>query len=59
MSTTRIPTRCSSTSCTRTRTALTAHSTSDRFKEIGKSLRDLAGGRPEARMLKPLIGKGL
>jgi quinol monooxygenase YgiN len=39
--------------------ALTAHGTSDRFKEIGKSLRDLAGGRPELQILKPLIGKGL
>jgi quinol monooxygenase YgiN len=39
--------------------ALTAHSTSDRFKEIGASLRDLAGGRPELTVLKPVIGKGL
>jgi quinol monooxygenase YgiN len=39
--------------------ALTAHGTSDRFKEIGKSLRDLAGGRPELQFLTPVIGKGL
>jgi quinol monooxygenase YgiN len=39
--------------------ALTLHGTSDRFKEIGKSLRDLAGGRPELTVLKPVIGKGL
>ena len=39
--------------------ALTAHGTSDRFKEIGKSLRDLAGGRPELTVLRPVIGKGL
>ena len=39
--------------------ALTAHGTSDRFKEIGRSLRDLAGGRPELQILKPVIGKGL
>jgi quinol monooxygenase YgiN len=39
--------------------ALTAHGTSDRFKEIGKSLRDLAGGRPELTILTPVSGKGL
>ena len=39
--------------------ALTAHGTSDRFKEIGKGLRDLAGGRPELTILTPVIGKGL
>jgi quinol monooxygenase YgiN len=39
--------------------ALTAHGTSDAFKEIGKSLRDLAGGRPELTMLTPVNGKGL
>jgi quinol monooxygenase YgiN len=39
--------------------ALTAHGTSDRFKEIGKSLRDLAGGRPDLQILTPVIGKGL
>jgi quinol monooxygenase YgiN len=39
--------------------AFTAHSTSDRFKEIGASLRDLAGGRPELTILTPVIGKGL
>ena len=39
--------------------AMTAHGTSDRFKEIGKSLRDLAGGRPETTVLTPVIGKGL
>jgi len=39
--------------------ALTAHGSSDRFKEIGKSLRDVAGGRPELTMLTPVSGKGL
>jgi quinol monooxygenase YgiN len=39
--------------------ALSAHGSSDRFKEIGKSLRDLAGGRPELQILTPVIGKGL
>ena len=39
--------------------ALTAHGTSDAFKEIGKGLRDLAGGRPELTFLTPVIGKGL
>jgi quinol monooxygenase YgiN len=39
--------------------AFTAHGTSDRFKEIGKSLRDLAGGRPELTILTPVSGKGL
>jgi quinol monooxygenase YgiN len=39
--------------------AFTAHGTSDRFKEIGMSLRELAGGRPEITMLTPVIGKGL
>jgi quinol monooxygenase YgiN len=39
--------------------ALTAHGSSDRFKEIGASLRDLAAGRPELTMLTPVIGKGL
>jgi len=39
--------------------ALTAHGTSDRFKEIGAGLRDLAGGRPELTILTPVSGKGL
>ena len=39
--------------------ALTAHGTSDRFKEIGMSLRDVAGGRPELTFLTPVSGKGL
>ena len=39
--------------------ALTAHGTSDRFKEIGMSLRDLAAGRPELTILTPVSGKGL
>ncbi|HEU4842305.1 MAG TPA: putative quinol monooxygenase [Ilumatobacteraceae bacterium] len=39
--------------------ALTAHGTSDTFKELGKGLRDLAGGRPELTILTPVIGKGL
>jgi quinol monooxygenase YgiN len=39
--------------------AFEAHGSSDRFKEIGASLRDLAGGRPELTFLTPVIGKGL
>jgi len=39
--------------------ALTAHGTSDAFKAIGASLRDLAGGRPELTMLTPVVGKGM
>jgi quinol monooxygenase YgiN len=39
--------------------ALVAHGTSDAFKAIGASLRDLAAGRPELTMLKPVGGKGL
>ena len=39
--------------------ALAAHGSSDFMKELGKSLRDLAGGRPELTVLKPVIGKGL
>lgn len=39
--------------------AFVAHGTSDAFKAIGASLRDLAGGRPELTFLKPLGGKGL
>lgn len=39
--------------------ALVAHGTSDAFKAIGASLRDLAGGRPEITRLTPVIGKGL
>jgi quinol monooxygenase YgiN len=39
--------------------ALAAHGSSDRFKEIGKSLREVAGGRPELQILRPIIGKGL
>ena len=29
------------------------------MKEFGKSMRDLAGGRPELQILKPVGGKGL
>jgi quinol monooxygenase YgiN len=39
--------------------ALAAHGSSDFMKEFGKSMRDLAGGRPELQILKPVIGKGL
>ena len=39
--------------------SLTAHGTSDAFKAIGASLRDLAAGRPELTVLTPVIGKGL
>ena len=39
--------------------ALIAHGTSDAFKELGRSLRDLAGGRPEITRLTPVAGKGL
>lgn len=39
--------------------AFVAHGTSDAFKEIGRGLRDLAGGRPEITRLTPVIGKGL
>ena len=39
--------------------ALTAHGTSDAMKEFGRSMRDLAGGRPELQILKPVSGKGL
>ena len=39
--------------------ALAAHGSSDFMKEFGKSMRDLAGGRPELQILKPVAGKGL
>ncbi len=39
--------------------ALIAHGTSDAFKAIGGSLRELAAGRPEMTFLKPIGGKGL
>ena len=39
--------------------AFVAHGTSDAFKAIGASLRNLAGGRPEITVLKPIGGKGL
>jgi quinol monooxygenase YgiN len=39
--------------------ALAAHGTSDFMREFGKSMRDLAGGRPELQILKPVGGKGL
>ena len=39
--------------------ALAAHGSSDFMKEFGKSMRDLAGGRPELQILKPVGGKGL
>ncbi len=39
--------------------ALIAHGTSDKFKALGASLRDIAGGRPEITRLTPVGGKGL
>ena len=39
--------------------ALVAHGTSDGFKALGASLRDVAAGRPELTRLTPLAGKGL
>ena len=39
--------------------ALVAHGSSDAFKALGASLRDLAGGRPEITRLTPVMGKGL
>jgi quinol monooxygenase YgiN len=39
--------------------AFVAHGTSDAFKQIGMSLRELAGGRPEITRLTPVSGKGL
>ena len=39
--------------------AFKAHGGSDFMKEFGKSLRDLAGGRPELQILTPVSGKGL
>ncbi|MCU1394542.1 MAG: hypothetical protein JWM34_2970 [Ilumatobacteraceae bacterium] len=39
--------------------AFVAHGTSDAFKAIGASLRNLAGGRPELTILNPVGGKGL
>lgn len=39
--------------------AFVAHGTSDAFKALGASLRDVAGGRPEITKLTPVIGKGL
>ena len=39
--------------------AFVAHGTSDAFKALGASLREIAGGRPEITMLTPVIGKGL
>ncbi len=39
--------------------AFVAHGTSDAFKALGASLRDVAGGRPEITMLTPVAGKGL
>ena len=39
--------------------ALAAHGSSDFMRELGKSLRDVAGGRPELQILKPVAGKGL
>jgi quinol monooxygenase YgiN len=41
------------------RDSFTAHGSSDRFKEIGATLRDVAAGRPELTILTPVIGKGL
>ena len=39
--------------------ALIAHGSSDAFKALGASLRDVAGGRPELTRLTPVMGKGL
>ncbi|MFV0307530.1 MAG: putative quinol monooxygenase [Desertimonas sp.] len=39
--------------------AFIAHGSSDRFKEIGMSLRTVAGGRPELLTVTPVVGKGL
>jgi quinol monooxygenase YgiN len=39
--------------------AMVAHGTSDAFKALGASLRDVAGGRPELTVLTPVSGKGL
>lgn len=39
--------------------AFSTHGSSDRFKEIGATLRDVAGGRPELTILTPVVGKGL
>ena len=39
--------------------AMVAHGSSDAFKALGASLRDLAGGRPEITRLTPVMGKGL
>ena len=39
--------------------ALVAHGSSDAFKALGASLRDVAGGRLEITRLTPVIGKGL
>ena len=39
--------------------AFVAHGTSDAFKALGATLRDVAGGRPEITLLTPVIGKGL
>ena len=39
--------------------AFVAHGTSDRFKEIGLTLREVAGGRPELLIVTPVGGKGL
>ena len=39
--------------------AFLAHGSSDAFKALGASLRDVAGGRPEITMLTPVMGKGL
>jgi len=39
--------------------AMIAHGSSDKFKALGASLRDVAGGRPEITRLTPVGGKGL
>ena len=39
--------------------ALVVHGTSDAFKALGASLRELAAGRPEITRLTPVMGKGL
>ena len=38
---------------------LNAHMSADWFKEFGKQLGGLMGGKPELHILRPLSGKGL
>jgi len=39
--------------------ALAAHGTSDKMKEVGGRLRELAAGRPEIHVCEPYAAKGL